>query len=112
MGKKTRNLSEEQVSQIAGQIGAQLKPKQAPGADGANRPGRIGAYLVGAASGVVVALAAPLLRPAMRSAVKGGIIVGRYMRQVGSSMKEEFEDMVAEAEAELDKESKKNKKED
>jgi hypothetical protein len=40
----------------------------------------------------------------MRSAVKGGILVGRYARQVGSSMKEEFEDIVAEAEADLEKE--------
>jgi hypothetical protein len=40
----------------------------------------------------------------MRSAVKGGILVGRYAKQVGSSMKEEFEDIAAEAEAELDKE--------
>jgi hypothetical protein len=109
MGNKTKNLSDVQVSQIAEQIGTQLKRKQVPATDGANRPGRIGAYLAGAVSGLVLALAGPLLRPAMRSAVKGGIIVGRYARQVGSSMKEEFEDVVAEAEAELDKETRENK---
>jgi hypothetical protein len=109
MGNKTKNLSDVQVSQIAEQIGTQLKRKQVPATDGANRPGRIGAYLAGAASGLVFALAAPLLRPVMRSAVKGGIIVGRYARQVGSSLKEEFEDVVAEAEAELDKETRENK---
>ena len=109
MGNKTKNLSDEQVSQIAEQIGTQLKRKQVPATDGANRPGRMGAYLVGAASGLALALAGPLLRPLMRSAVKGGIILGRYARQVGSSMKEEFEDVVAEAEAELDKETRGSK---
>jgi hypothetical protein len=104
MGKKLKNLSEEQISQIAERIGAQRKQKQVSGTDGATRPGRMSAYLVGGASGLVLALAAPFLRPVMRSAVKGGILVGRYARQVGSSMKEEFEDIAAEAEAELDKE--------
>jgi hypothetical protein len=47
----------------------------------------------------------------MRSAVKGGILVGRYARQLGSNMKEEFEDIVAEAEADLDKEKGESKKE-
>src|SRR5260370_25153860 len=102
MGNKAKNVSEEKVSQIAERIGAQQK--QGSARDGANRPGRMGAYLVGGASGLVLALAAPFLRPVMRSAVKGGILVGRYARQVGSSMKEEFEDIVAEAEADLEKE--------
>lgn len=104
MGNKSKNLSEEQVSEIAARIGAQLKQKQVPATDGANRPGRINAYLAGTASGIVLALAAPFLRPVMRRAIKGGILVGRYARQVGSGMKEDFEDIVAEAEAELDKE--------
>jgi hypothetical protein len=104
MGNKAKNLSEEQVSQIAERVGAQLKQKQVSATDGANRPGRMSAYLVGGASGLVLALAAPFLRPVMRSAVKGGILVGRYARQVGSGMKEEFEDIVAEAEADLEKE--------
>jgi len=47
----------------------------------------------------------------MRSAVKGGILAGRYARQVGSNMKEEFEDIVAEAEAELDQEKGESKEE-
>jgi hypothetical protein len=104
MGKKTKKLSEEELSQIAERIGAQRKQTRVSATDGANRPGRMSAYLMGGASGLVLALAAPFLRPVMRSAVKGGILVGRYARQVGSSMKEEFEDIAAEAEAELDKE--------
>ena len=111
MGNEDKNLSEEQVSQIADRIGGQLKQKQVSSTDGATRPGRMSAYLVGAASGLVLALAAPLLRPVMRSAVKGGIMVGRYARQVGSNMKEEFEDIVAEAEADLDKEKGESKEE-
>jgi hypothetical protein len=104
MGKKAKNLSEEQVSQIADRIGVQLRQRQVSATDGAKRPGRMSAYLVGAASGLVLAVATPLLRPVMRSAVKGGIVVGRYARQAGSSMKETFEDIVSEAEAELDQE--------
>jgi hypothetical protein len=111
MGKKSQNLSEEQLSQIAGRIGAQLKQQQLSAPDGANRRGRTGAYLMGAASGLLLALAAPLLRPVMRSAVKGGILAGRYARQVGANMKEGFEDLVAEAEAELDEEKGESKEE-
>jgi hypothetical protein len=40
----------------------------------------------------------------MRSTVKGGILIGRYARQVGSGLREQFEDIVAEAEADLDQE--------
>jgi hypothetical protein len=111
MENKSNNLSEEQVSQIADRIGVQLKQGQVSATNGANRPGRMSAYLAGAASGLVLALAAPFLRPFMRRAVKGGILVGRYARQVGSSMKEEFEDIVAEAEAELEKETGESKEE-
>jgi Protein of unknown function (DUF5132) len=107
MGNKAKYLSEEQETAIANRIGAQLKQNEAR----TNRPGRTSAYLVGAVSGIVLALAAPLLRPAMRSAVKGGILVGRYAKQVGSSMKEQFEDIVAEAEADLYTESGEGKEE-
>jgi hypothetical protein len=111
MGNKSKNLSEEQVSQIADRIGVQLKQKQVSAGDRPNRSGRTSAYLIGAASGVVLALAAPFLRPVMRTAVKNGILVGRYARQVGSNMKEEFEDIVAEAEAELDREKGESREE-
>lgn len=67
-------------------------------------PGRKSAYLWGAASGVAFALFAPMLRPAARSAVKGGIRVGRYAKKVASNVKEEFEDIAVEAQADLDRE--------
>jgi Protein of unknown function (DUF5132) len=96
-------MSDEQVAQIAERC-SQMQRKDASATTSANRPGRWRAYLVGGASGVALALAAPLLRPAMRSTVKGGILIGRYAREVGSSLKEQFEDIVAEAEADLDHE--------
>ncbi|MCU1233574.1 MAG: hypothetical protein JWP63_1541 [Candidatus Solibacter sp.] len=65
-------------------------------------PSRKSAYLLGAASGVALALFAPLLRPAARNAVKSGIRVGRYAKKVASNVKEEFEDIAAEAQAEVD----------
>jgi hypothetical protein len=68
--------------------------------------GRKSAYFWGAASGVVFALFAPVLRPAARSAVKGGIRVGRYAKKVASNIKEEFEDIASEAQADLNSEGK------
>ena len=64
--------------------------------------GRKSAYFWGAASGVAFALFAPLLRPAARSAVKGGIRVGRYAKKVAANIKEEFEDIAMEAQADID----------
>ena len=66
--------------------------------------GRKSAYFWGAASGVAFALFAPMLRPAARTAVKGGIRVGRYAKKVASNVKEEFEDIASEAQADLDRE--------
>jgi hypothetical protein len=104
VGNKARNFSEEQASEIAEQIAVRLtRPVRG---QGAGQPRRTGAYVVGFASGIVLALGGPLLRPVMRSAVKGGILVGRYARQVGATLKEEFEDIVAEAEAELEKQER------
>jgi hypothetical protein len=104
VGGKAKTISQEQVAQIADRIGAQLQRKDASATANSNRSGRWRAYLVGGASGLALTLAAPLLRPAMRSTVKGGLLIGRYARQVGSNLKEQFEDIVAEAEADLDQE--------
>jgi Protein of unknown function (DUF5132) len=69
------------------------------------KPGMKSAYLWGAASGVALAVFAPMLRPAAKSVVKGGIKMGRYAKKVGSNLKEEFEDITAEAQADLDREN-------
>ena len=66
--------------------------------------GRKSAYFWGAASGVAFALFAPMLRPAARTAIKGSIRVGRYAKKVASNVKEEFEDIASEAQADLDRE--------
>jgi hypothetical protein len=77
-------------------------PSNSAKAKGGGTPSRKSAYVWGAASGVVLALFAPMLRPAARSAVKGGIKVGRYAKKVASNVKEEFQDIAAEAQADLD----------
>lgn len=65
---------------------------------------RTGVYVLGVASGLAVALFAPLLRPAARSAMRGGILIGRHGKKVASSLREEFEDLAAEARADLERE--------
>jgi hypothetical protein len=72
---------------------------------GRRTPGVKGAYLWGAASGIALAVFAPMLRPAAKSVVKSGIKVGRYAKKVGGNLKEEFEDIAAEAQADLDRET-------
>jgi hypothetical protein len=66
-------------------------------------------FFWGALSGVAAAAALPMLgkqaRPAVRVLVKGGIKAGRYVQQVASSVKEEVEDIAAEAKSDLDTET-------
>lgn len=63
-------------------------------------------FFWGAASGLALAVAAPLLgrqaRPAVRGAIKGGLLAGRYFQRVGSSVKEDLQDLTAEAKSDLD----------
>lgn len=75
----------------------------------ATRAGRKSAYFWGAASGVALALFAPMFRPAARTAVKGGLRVGRYAKKLAANVKEEFEDIAMEAQADLDGEDKTEK---
>ena len=77
-------------------------PSRSKSQAAATNAGRKSAYLMGAASGIAFALFAPLLRPAARSAVKGGIRVGRYAKKVAANIKEEFEDIAMEAQADID----------
>lgn len=69
-------------------------------------------FFWGAASGIALAVAAPLLgrqaRPAVRGAIKGGLLAGRYLQRVGSSVKEDLQDLTAEAKADLDVETHKS----
>jgi Protein of unknown function (DUF5132) len=90
-------MSHEQEAESAPSGNSQKAPPAASG-------GVKSAYLWGAASGIALAVFAPLLRPAAKSVVKGGIMVGRYATKVGTSLKEEFEDIAAEAQADLNRE--------
>jgi hypothetical protein len=66
-------------------------------------------FFWGALSGLVVAVAAPAIgkgaRPAVRGAIKGGLVAGRYFQRVASSVKEDIQDITAEAKADLDVEN-------
>ena len=97
-------MSHEQEVQAAEGGNSQKKESS-----GRRTPGAKSAYFWGAASGVVLALFAPMLRPTARTVVKGGIRVGRYAKKVGTNIKEEFEDIAAEAQADLEGENAKAK---
>jgi hypothetical protein len=47
-----------------------------------------------------------MLRPVAKSTIKGGIKVGRQAHKVASNIKEEFEDIASEAQAELNRDTK------
>jgi hypothetical protein len=65
-------------------------------------------FFWGAASGLAFAVAAPLLskqaRPALREIMKGGLAAGKYIQKTASNIKEQVEDLAAEAKADLDRE--------
>ena len=65
-------------------------------------------FFWGAASGVALAVAVPLLgkqaRPTVRGAIKTGILAGRYARRFAVGVKEDVQDLTAEAKADLDSE--------
>ena len=68
-------------------------------------------FFWGAASGLALVVTAPLLgrqaRPAMRGAIKGGLLAGRYFRRVASSVKEDVQDLTEEAKSDLEVEKQK-----
>src|SRR5260221_7070689 len=110
MNKKAAKMANKHAEAIVQKVGEHLKqagngfPDGSPALARAGNQGKRGAFFWGAASGIAVMVAAPLLRPAARNAVKVGMRLGKQARKVGSSLKEEFEDITAEARAELDRE--------
>jgi hypothetical protein len=66
-----------------------------------------GVFLLGALSGIAAAVVAPLftkqLRPVVRGAIKGGIVTGRYVQKVAEGVVEDFQDITAEAKADIAK---------
>jgi hypothetical protein len=112
-------LSKKSINAIADQVELRLKqdaakPASTQGgtATGKNGHGSKKVFFWGAASGLALAAAAPLLgrqaRPAVRGAIKGGLLAGRYFQRVGSSVKEDLQDMTAEAKSDLDVEKPKS----
>jgi hypothetical protein len=106
-------LSRKSIKAIADQVGQQLKQSSVQSDSGAavveakqNGHGSKKLFFWGAASGLAVAVAAPLLgkqaRPAVRGAIKGGLVAGRYFQRVASGVKEDIQDMAAEARTDLD----------
>jgi hypothetical protein len=112
-------LSRKSINAIADQVELRLKQDSAKpvSAEMATRPeiatrsekggqGSKKLFFWGAASGLALAVTAPLLgkqaRPAVRGAIKGGLRAGRYFQRVGSSIKEDVQDLTAEAKSDLD----------
>ena len=113
MSKKAK-LSKQHVSEISQQVSDHLKQTghgqngavqsdPALSASAGDRTKR-GAFFWGAASGIAVMLAAPAFRPLAKSVVKAGLKVGRHAQHMGTSLKEDFQDITAEARAEIDRE--------
>jgi hypothetical protein len=63
-------------------------------------------FLLGAASVVVLKAVAPAIgtvaRPLLREAMKGGILLTRQVQAVAQEARQEVEDLMAEAQAEVD----------
>jgi Protein of unknown function (DUF5132) len=115
--KSTAVLDETSIAAITDQVESRLR--QNPPAEAVpvtavieknERQGGRKVFFLGAASGLAFALVAPLFgkqaRPAVRGAIKGGMLAGRYVKRVASSVKEDVQDIAAEAKADLDTEKK------
>ncbi|HEY6393708.1 MAG TPA: DUF5132 domain-containing protein [Bryobacteraceae bacterium] len=100
-------MKDQQIALLAARIAEQMKPSSvaAPAAPATSytAPTKSGksSFFWGAAAAASLFLAAPLFRPVVRQAVKGGLRLGRYAKEVASSAKEELEDITAEAKAEI-----------
>jgi Protein of unknown function (DUF5132) len=74
------------------------------------------AFFFGALSGAAVSFLAPLFskqfRPLARGIVKSGIKVGKHVQTTVVGLKEEFEDIAAEAKAELEQEQSKGEQDE
>ena len=118
--KPKATLSKKSIAAIADEMETRLNKTRRVVSVGAESPhtGNIGnagnngrkLFFWGAASGVAVALAVPLFgkqaRPAVRGAIKGGILAGRYAKRFTMGIKEDVQDLTAEAKADLDAEHK------
>jgi len=110
--KPKATLSKMSIAAIADELETRLNRTRpaAPAGEETTHTGSNGKKLFfwGAASGVAAALAIPLFgkqaRPAVRGAIKGGILAGRYARRFTAGIREDVQDLTAEAKADLDTE--------
>jgi hypothetical protein len=111
--KTKATLNKKSISAIADQVEARMRqaPSDVPPATQDSKEGHAGkmVFFWGAASGLALAFAAPLFgkqaRPLVKGAIKSGIAAGRYVHKVSSSVKEDVQDLAAEAKADLDVEN-------
>ncbi|HEY4046991.1 MAG TPA: hypothetical protein VGM27_09000 [Acidobacteriaceae bacterium] len=112
-------LTKKSIKAIADEVELRLKqdsikPASAEITTPAERAGHVSkkVFFLGAASGLALAVTAPLLgkqaRPAMRGAIKGGLLASRYFQRVASSVKEDVQDLTEEAKSDLDVEKQKS----
>jgi hypothetical protein len=107
-------LSRESIGALADElevrwgknISANMSSSASGGSSGRKSGKRL--FLWGAVSGVAFSLFVPMFsghaRPALREIVKGGIKAGKYVQKLSSEIKEDVEDLAAEAKADLDAE--------
>ena len=109
------SLNKKSIKAIADQVELRLKqdsvkPETTSHADRAGHVSKK-VFFWGAASGLALAVTAPLFgrqaRPAMRGAIKGGLLASRYFQRVASSVKEDVQDLTEEAKSDLDVEKQK-----
>lgn len=109
--KTKATLDKKSISAIADEVEARIcqAPNRMSAKGKGTNEGHGGSkkvFLWGAASGLAAALAVPLFgkqaRPVVRGAIKGGIAAGRYVQKVASTVKEDVQDITAEAKADLD----------
>ncbi len=112
MKTKTK-LDKKTIAAIADKVEARVRKggasqKGSDKRDSQRSDGGKSGFLWGAASGLALAFAAPLIgkqaRPVFKGAIKGGLLAGRYVQKVASSVKEDVQDLSAEASADLDAE--------
>jgi hypothetical protein len=120
MGGETTKavLSKKSINAIADLVETRLKqdsskpaPVEVSSHAETNTHGNKKLFFWGAASALTLAVTAPLLgkqaRPAVRGAIKGGLLAGRYFQRVASSIKEDVQDLTEEARSDLDLEKQK-----
>ncbi len=112
--KNKASLDKKSISAIADQLEERMGrsgTRRSRADEDSNKGRRVGksGFFWGAASGLAVAFAVPLMgkraRPAVKGAIKGGLVAGRYVQRVAATFKEDVQDITAEAKSDMDKEN-------